>query len=136
MKNSFLSLIAVAAFGAGSVQAAGPALEIPGAIDECETAVVEYCGSWTWNGHEFDGHWGNGIVATLHVERFAVDGVIIKRVDTDGPSPGLTAVYTGKLNGDTITDGAVVWTYKGRSYKGTWKGTARATIPLQAAPVQ
>jgi hypothetical protein len=107
-----------------AVRAAEPAT-MPKRIEVCETAVVQYCGEWSWNGREYEGHWENGIVATLRVQHLAADGILITRVDSAGPSPGLTATYTGNLDGDRVSDGKVVWVFKGRSYKGTWTGTLR-----------
>jgi hypothetical protein len=122
-RTPFAALCALAMCAALTAARAAEPAAIPKRIEVCEAAVVQYCGEWSWNGREYEGHWENGIVATLRVQHLAADGILITRVDSAGPSPGLTATYTGTLDGDRVSDGKVVWVFKGRSYTGTWTGT-------------
>ena len=93
------------------------------AIAQCErTGTTQNCSTWKWNGKQFEGRWPNGRVGQMTVERFDADGVVITRVDQTGASPGLTATYIGKLNGDGTIQGTAVWVLNGKSARGTWTG--------------
>jgi hypothetical protein len=97
---------------------------IPSTIAQCErSGTTQECSTWKWNGKQFDGRWPNGRVGQMTVERFDADGVVITRVDQTGASPGLTATYIGKLNGDGTIQGTAVWVLNGKSLRGTWTGT-------------
>lgn len=74
------------------------------------------CGTWTWNNGHYDGVWGGGgagpdgsqgVIATMTVERFSPDSVIIHR--TDSNRSGFSYVYTGKISsqGDSVLNG--IW---------------------------
>ena len=80
-------------------------------------------GTWTFDGHEGHAQWpGSGAVANLTIERFDFDGILIRRVDIAGRTPGITAVYTGKVEGNRI-EGHVTWSWPGhwnRSPTSTW----------------
>lgn len=74
------------------------------------------CGTWTWNDGHYDGVWGGGgagpsgsegVIATMTVESFSPNSVIIHRVDSN--RSGFSYVYTGKISsqGNSILDG--IW---------------------------
>jgi hypothetical protein len=74
------------------------------------------CGTWTWNNGHYDGVWdgggagpngSEGVIATMTVERFSPDSVIIHR--TDSNRSGFSYVYTGKISsqGNSIPNG--IW---------------------------
>jgi len=94
---------------------------IPAAIQETENT---HSAVWTFNGGRGQGRWDDGgIIADLVVQRWDNNGVLIFRRNTPGSvSPGLTAIYTGQINGNKIVNGLVVW-----SWKGFPKGVARGT---------
>jgi len=83
-------------------------------------------GIWVFNGRQGHGEWpGSQAVAHLTIEYFGFDSLLIRRVDQGGRTPGLTAVYTGKIEGNHI-DGKVTWSWPGhwkRSPSSTWYAT-------------
>lgn len=96
---------------------------LPATIDEQEGP---FSGVWSWNGSLYNATWSNGAVATLQVESFSANSVVLNRTDTSASiSAGLTAVYTGKISssGTSIVDGSVTWTWPGvpgYPATGTW----------------
>jgi hypothetical protein len=94
---------------------------IPGVINECESYGGTVCGTWTLRGSQLDANWSNGAKAVLTIEKFDNEQVIITRTDTSASfSRGFSARYTGKLAGNSITDGKVTWNDGGRTWSGTW----------------
>lgn len=93
---------------------------VPQSLDECETYTSEICGMWTLQGDHINAVWNNGAKATLNVEQFDDNGVVITRQDTDGSSAGLTARYEGRPIGNHV-DGSVTWNWNGSTWSGTWK---------------
>ncbi len=92
---------------------------LPVRLSECEGNM---CGGvWTFQ----DGHgaakWPNGAFALLTVDHLDFDRIVIKRIDSAGSTPGLTAVYTGKIVGNRI-EGDVTWTWRA-SNSGKWSAT-------------
>ena len=90
-------------------------------------------GIWTFAGRDGYGQWPrSGAIANLTVVRFDAGGVVIRRVDKDGRTPGLIATYTGSINGKRI-DGNVTW-----SWPGLWNGSSTgkwfATLPPWSVP--
>lgn len=94
----------------------------PSLITEMENGV---CGTWTFeNGPGGSARWENGALATVTVKRLDDDQIEITRTDnTDSVSPGLTATYSGKRNGDRVY-GTVTWNRNGTSTgTGNWSAT-------------
>jgi hypothetical protein len=92
---------------------------LPARLSECESQV---CGTWTLSGKTGRAQWPSGAVAALQVERYDFDGITIRRTDDAGQTRGLTAIYTGKVEGNHI-DGKVTWTWPGhwdKSPSSTW----------------
>src|ERR1017187_2669013 len=94
-------------------------------------------GTWTFEGRQGTAQWPYGARANLTIERFDFDGVIIRRADYEGTTPGLTALYTGKIRGNRI-EGDVTWSWPGhwsRSPVGKWFATFDETgdVPDRAA---
>jgi hypothetical protein len=99
------------------------AQSIPAKLVECEANRCD--GAWTFRGQEGNAQWDGGIRATLKVERYDADRILIRRTDTAGPTPGLTALYEGMMRGDRI-EGDVTWSWPGHWDKpvtGRWSAT-------------
>jgi len=99
-------------------------LVTPTSMNECENAM---CSTWTFeaDGKSGKATWQNGTVATLKVERFTEESIIIYRTDTVG-SIGLVGTYAGRIDNSKIT-GTVAWVWPeqwGSQVKtGTWTAT-------------
>jgi len=106
--------------GGSKTNQPGPGSSVPQSLDECETYTSEICGTWTMEGSHINAVWNNGAKATLNVEQFDNNGVVITRQDTVGSSAGLTARYEGRLVGNHV-DGSVTWNWNGSTWSGTWK---------------
>jgi uncharacterized protein (TIGR03437 family) len=106
-----------------------PPAGVPAVIFECDHGVYVSCGTWTWDNGHYDDYAINGAVATLTVQSFTAESVIINRTDTSqSVSYGLTGVYTGQISsqGNSIVNGSVTWTWPGHNgfpFKGTWTGS-------------
>ena len=94
---------------------------IPQSLRECETYTSEICGTWTLEGDHFNADWDNGATATIKVEKWDTTGVVLTRYDSTGSSAGLSARYEGQLNGNTIENGVVTWTWNDNTWSGTWR---------------
>lgn len=92
----------------------------PQTLRECENGGSEICGTWTLQGNQYYANWENGATATLNVDSWDASGVVITRYDSAGSSAGLSARYEGQLNGNTIENGKVTWTWNGSTWSGTW----------------
>ena len=93
-------------------------ISVPDVIKECESGC---CGTLTRQGNQFKAVWSNGAKATLIIEQFDNNQVILTRNDlAESVSKNFSAKYTGKLSGNQIIEGKVTWTQNGRSWFGTW----------------
>lgn len=91
---------------------------IPNVIHESEGG---FQGTWTRQGNTFEAVWDNGAKATLTIEKFDNDQVVIKRDDTGASvSHNFKATYTGRLSGNSIVDGKVAYEQNGNKWDGTW----------------
>jgi hypothetical protein len=91
---------------------------IPSVIHESEGGFE---GTWTRQGNTFDAVWNNGAKATLTIEKFDQDQIVIKRDDTGASvSHNFKATYTGRLSGNSIVDGKVAYEQNGNKWAGTW----------------
>jgi hypothetical protein len=109
---------------------------VPGKMSECEGTRCD--GIWTFNGQTGSATWASGARANLTVERFEAVGILIRRIDVSGTTPGLTAVYTGKLSANHI-EGDVTWTWPGHWNKpavGKWSATIDGPAPVSVAMPQ
>jgi hypothetical protein len=104
--------------GSGKVQSGTST--VPYSLQECETYTSEICGTWTLQGSHINAVWNNGAKATLNVEQFDNNGVVITHQDTVGTSAGLTARYEGRPIGNHV-EGSVTWNWNGTTWSGTWK---------------
>jgi hypothetical protein len=73
------------------------------------------CSIWTWTEGHYDGWREWGALATMTVESFTPESVVIRRADTGEPGPGrpgagFKMVYRGTISsqGDSILDGVSV----------------------------
>jgi hypothetical protein len=96
-----------------------PSISVPNSLQECETYTSEICGTWTVQGSQINAVWDNGAEATLNVEQFDKNTVVITRQDIAGSSAGLTARYEGVLTGNHV-EGSVTWNWNGATWSGTW----------------
>jgi hypothetical protein len=97
------------------------------------------CSTWTWVNDHYDGWREWGAIATMTVESFTRDSVVINRTDT-GPSgqghpgDGFTMAYRGTVSadGNSILDGASV-TNRGKAgvFRAYW-GPALASHPAMS----
>ncbi|TFH48350.1 MAG: hypothetical protein E4G89_06430 [Methanothrix sp.] len=105
--------------GVSSTVQSGPSASVPNSLQECETSTSEICGTWTVQGSQINAVWDNGAEATLDVEQFDNNAVVITRQDTAGSSAGLTARYVGIPTGNHV-EGSVTWNWNGATWSGTW----------------
>ena len=100
---------------------------IPDAMEQWETSFLKFRGTWTSAGNGmWDGQWNNGAVATLTMERFDANAVIVTRRDTRGLTPGISARYTGRITSPGVIEGTVTWHWPGMfgyPRSGTWGAT-------------
>ena len=94
------------------------AFVIPAVLEQCETGQQQICGRWTRQGNAFRAVWRNGATATIAIERFDANSVVLTRRDTK--DVGFSARYSGKVTGNKIRAGRVTWNWQGRSWSGTW----------------
>jgi len=88
---------------------------------ECDVnAGATFCGTWFWNGDNYDATWENGAIGQMTVVDPNPNSLVISRVDSGGVVAGLTAQYKGKWDGKQVTDGIVPWTWRGTSGTSTW----------------
>jgi hypothetical protein len=106
--------------GVSSTVQSGPSASVPNSLQECETSTSEICGTWTVQGRQINAVWDNGAEATLNVEQFDNNAIVITRQDTAGTSAGLTARYVGIPTGNHVK-GSVTWNWNGNTWSGTWK---------------
>jgi hypothetical protein len=105
--------------------AAAPLQPPPPHLMECESS--DRCdGFWTFNGTRGWAVWQSGARAKLSVVSFDSRNIVIERTDSDGSSPGLTAVYRGVLTGKRF-EGDVTWTWPGH-WAGPGRGHWSATV--------
>lgn len=99
------------------------AQSVPPKLSECEGSRCD--GVWTFNGTVGTATWSSGARANLKVDHFDQQGITIQRTDVTGNTPGLTAIYTGKRNGNRI-EGDVTWKWPGHwnnPANGKWSAT-------------
>jgi hypothetical protein len=119
---------------------APPPAHLPRFVFECEAAPgYSSCSLWTWHGSSYSAIWTSGEIGQLTVDsgdRAASEGIPsggnaaelrVRRTDTAGHFPGLTATYTGKWDGTHFTDGKMTYAFKGTSGTGTWTLTREVT---------
>jgi enterochelin esterase-like enzyme len=110
-------------------------MKLPSALTETEcegnqcASVGESVGAWVFHGSLGDAQWSNGAAAKLVIERFDEGGIDIRRIDLPNSSSyGLTAVYTGTLQGNRI-EGSVIWSWNGHwndlHPSGKWSATVQ-----------
>jgi hypothetical protein len=121
--------------GSAPESASGEALPSPTGLLECEGNQCDSgnSGAWIFHGNAGVGRWTAGQVADLTIERFDATKIVIRRVDRlSSPSPGFSAVYSGKLkNGriDGIVDASWPGHFPNQNPPGTVKYLWFASIP-------
>lgn len=111
------SLLALAA-----CESTTDARPLPAVIQSCETNTAEVCGTWTASNGVYNAVWPQGSRAVIRVERFDRAGVVFEREDTPASSSaGMTAVYEGTVQADSVVNGVVTWTVNGSTFSGTWR---------------
>ena len=105
---------------------------VPVTMTECEG--VNNCATWTFLGSQGTGQWPSGDIASLSVERYDADNVVIRRADATGSSAGLTALYTGARHGDRVGgDFTSSWPGHWANKSGNWYATVQK--PQSPPPV-
>ena len=112
---------------------------LPAQISECEMVLRKFCTLWTRRGQAavYDAHWEYGIVSVLTIERFDLGDVLIRRVDTMGPTTGMKVEYRGRRSATDIIDGTFGGVFNNKVFKGTWTGNfalAGASLPTPSLP--
>jgi hypothetical protein len=111
-----------------------PPGHLPRLVGECEAGPnYAACTVWIWHGSSYSAIWQNGAVGELTVASGDSSDVRINRLDSAGPVAGLSAVYTGKWDGKTFSDGQIAATLKGGTNQLTWTG-APAVTPVLPTP--
>jgi len=96
----------------------------PVTMTECEG--VNNCATWTFLGTQGTGQWPSGNIASLSVDRYDNESVVIRRADSTGASAGLTAVYTGTRHGDRVGgDFTSSWPGHWDNQSGNWYATVQ-----------
>jgi TPR repeat protein len=98
-------------------------IECEGRGNECTSTNPDYVGTWAFEGRQgVQHHPAITSVPDLTIEQYDQNGVIIKRVDRNGNSVGMTAVYTGSVHGNLLS-GTVAYEWPGHEgfpTNGTW----------------
>ncbi|MCK9564669.1 MAG: hypothetical protein M0Q43_01305 [Methanothrix sp.] len=95
-------------------------MSVPNSLQECETYTFEICATWTLQESRINAAWDNGAEATMNVEWFDNNVVVIARQDTAGSFVGLAARYVGKPTGNHM-EGNVTRNRNGAAWCRTWK---------------
>lgn len=110
-----------------------PAQDVNVAIGMCEDA--DGCTNWYFERGHGTAKWNlSGGVANLSIERFDETSIRVLREDRMGASPGLTAVYSGTVDGFRI-EGTVTAKYQGKELgPAPWHGIIRPPEVALAPP--
>lgn len=108
-----------------------------GNLAMCEDAA-DGCSNWSFQGRDGYGNWSNCVAANLSAVHFDGNTITIRRIDATGAWQGLSALYTGTVNGDQIK-GEMSWLWQGHGQYsiGTvpWHATIGVTQPGYNVPV-
>lgn len=109
-------------FALGLLAALSPSSEPPAGIYTC----IEFQGgpirsNWTYqpDTRSFLARWPNGNQATLKVEIFEEQHIVVTRCDASGPTAGLRVRYEGLRQGAGYT-GSVLWCWQDQAQRGNW----------------
>jgi hypothetical protein len=106
---------------------------MPSPLIECE-GTRPCTGVWTFDGVHGKAEWpSEATYAELTVVRFSPEQIVIDRTDTS--KADFTAVYVGKLEGNTIS-GTVTWTWPSvwsSPVHGVWHATLQSSASAQQA---
>jgi hypothetical protein len=128
--NTIAAMLLALCAGAGSASAQNTArdpnaVEPPAAMKVCSIEATRWnpCSTWTWNSGHYDAVWSDiGVTATITVESFTRDAVILRRTDY-GNHVG-TYLYRGRISNDEYSiAGGEVTTADNRvigHFTGTW----------------
>jgi hypothetical protein len=108
-----------------------PPGHLPRLLLECESGSgFSSCSVWMWQGSVYTAIWSNGAIAQLSVESGDAPDLRVQRTDTSGNAAGLSATYTGRWDGNAVSDGKLTFTFKGASGVGGWTGKPTLTTVL------
>jgi hypothetical protein len=81
--------------------------------DSCKQANATFDMVWTFYGTDGTANFpANPAGSPIAIEKFDSNSIVVRRVDAQGPTAGLTALYTGTVQGTHIT-GTVQWSWPG-----------------------
>ena len=107
-------------------------IEVPIILTECDGGPRGQCahgggGIWLLGAKQPSAFWPYGAVATLSIERYDADEIVIQRSDNDdSSSPGFAATYKGKLQGNQLN---------GYVYMGSAAGAERKAAYIWSATI-
>lgn len=76
---------------------------------------------WTYQPEtrSFLARWPNGNQATLKVEVFEAERIVVTRCEASGPNAGLRVRYEGQRQGEGYS-GSVLWCWQEQAQRGHW----------------
>jgi hypothetical protein len=92
----------------------------PEYLSVCETGSETVCGEFFLNGDQYEAFWDNGASAVFTIQQWDTDGVVLYRTDYGDSPGGQYGMYTGQIEGNSISDGYATWTEEGQTWSGTW----------------
>ena len=112
-----------------------PSLAVPLGFEECEGSCMTQhdhtAGAWVFRGTKGDARWPRGSKATLTVERYDANGVMIRREDTpDSNVAGRIAIYYGTMRNGRLEGTEIATTLRGDGTKERKEIPWFATIPV------
>ncbi len=116
MKTWFVSLVLIA--NCSIVSAETPPAGVWNAIESFGGPIYS---RWTFQPAtgSFQARWNNGNQATLKLEAFDPQRIVVTRYDANGPTAGLRVRYEG-LRSENGYKGDVTWYWQGRPQRGQW----------------
>jgi hypothetical protein len=102
-----------------------PPGSLPPILLECDInpGVGTTCAPWIWDGKHYNARWDVGFTGQMTVES-AGPSLVLRRVDSAGPTAGLSGKYIGKWDGHQVSDAAFSFTWGGKSVTETWSAFA------------
>jgi hypothetical protein len=107
----------------GSASMALQAWVVPATINSCETNTAQLCTNWVLSDSVYSATWSQGSHAIISVGQFSADSARFVRLDPDGTSAGMRALYRGNVVNRAVPGGGVVWNDGVNVFSGSWSAT-------------